>query len=196
MKVSDAYREANGFTPEKIADVMIGFYEKIDARSEEISQALEQSGQKLHCCPGCCGCCRDGLTMTQAEAAVIRKLFPDIGKEAPHAEGACPFLDDAGLCRIYRARPFICRTHGLPMRYFMTLREALEMSVIDEIPELHSEDEKIELRDICELSDLDVMALPDEHCWISEIAEAQLAAMDACTFGEAPRISMRSFFEK
>ena len=36
MKVSDAYREANGFTPEKIADVMIGFYEKIDARSEEI----------------------------------------------------------------------------------------------------------------------------------------------------------------
>ena len=196
MKISDAYREANGFTPEKIADVVIGFYEKIDARSAEIERKLEAGGQKLHCHPGCCGCCRDGLSMTQAEAVVIRKLFPDIGSAEPHPAGACPFLDDDGLCRIYRARPFICRTHGLPMRYLMTLRDALEMGVVETMPEGHSEDEKIELRDIFELSSLDVMALPEADCWTSEIAEAQLAAMDACTFGDAPRVSMRSFFEK
>ncbi|MBR4986154.1 MAG: YkgJ family cysteine cluster protein [Proteobacteria bacterium] len=196
MKVSDAYREANGFTPEKIADVMIGFYEKIDARCAEIERRIEREGVKLNCRPGCCGCCRDGLTMTQAEAAVIRKQFPDIGKALPHPQGACPFLDDDGLCRIYSARPYICRTHGLPMRYFLTLADALEMGMIEAIPEDHSPDQKIELRDICELNTLDVMDLPEEACWASEIAEAQLAAMDACTFGDAPRVEMRSFFEK
>lgn len=31
-------------------------------------------------------------------------------------EVACPLLDDAGGCRIYRFRPLMCRTFGLPIR--------------------------------------------------------------------------------
>jgi hypothetical protein len=30
--------------------------------------------------------------------------------------GRCAFLDDDGACTVYDARPFLCRTHGLPLR--------------------------------------------------------------------------------
>jgi len=33
----------------------------------------------------------------------------------PRAEG-CAALDAEGRCRIYAARPLVCRTHGVPVR--------------------------------------------------------------------------------
>lgn len=192
MKISQEYREANGFTPEKIVDTMMAFYQKIDALSVQITENLKQQGIELKCRPGCCGCCRDELTMTQAEAAVIRKLFPNIGLEKAHEKGCCPFLDEAGLCRIYAARPYICRTHGLPMRSFISAKDAEEMG----IPVGDSDQENFEIRDICDENDdlMDVMELPDSSCWTQGVAEAQIAAMDLCTFGKSERVKMRSFF--
>ena len=193
MKISEEYRRANGFTPEMIADTMMAFYDAVDARCEEILANLKASGITLKCRAGCCGCCSDGLSMTQAEASVIRKLFPDIGKELPHAEGACPFLDASGLCRIYRARPYICRTHGLPMRSLISAEEASEMGIACD----GSGQEAYEARDICEENEslADIMELPDESCWTVGVAEAKIAAMDLCTYGESKRIPMRNFFQ-
>ncbi len=174
----------------------MAFYEKIDERCEVVVKRLSASGHVLKCRAGCCGCCRDELTMTQAEAAVIRRLFPDIGKEKAHGEGACPFLDEAGLCRIYAARPYICRTHGLPMQILISASEASEMGI--EVPEVSEEsDASFELRDICEenTETVDVMGLSEEEMWNGSVAEAQIAAMDLCTYGESVRISMRSFFQ-
>ncbi|MBO4351122.1 MAG: YkgJ family cysteine cluster protein [Proteobacteria bacterium] len=196
MNVSQKYKEEHGFTPEKIADTMLALYARIDARSAEIEAKLAEKGIKLHCHAGCHHCCLDLLTVTQSEAAVIRKLFPNIGKEKPHAAGACAFLDDNGLCRIYAARPYICRTHGLPMRTVASYWEAVEMGVIEESPDADTE-ESFELRDICEFSEdaVDVENLEDACCWTSDVAESQLGMIELCTFGEEKRIPMRSFFE-
>jgi hypothetical protein len=36
--------------------------------------------------------------------------------EAGRADPRCPLLSDAGQCRVYDARPMICRSHGLPIQ--------------------------------------------------------------------------------
>lgn len=193
MKVSQEYKEANGLTPEKIAETMMTFYRAVDAHSQEILERLKEHGIELNCHAGCCRCCRDELSMTQAEAAVIRKYFPKIGQEKAHAVGACAFLDENGLCRIYEARPYICRTHGLPMRSWISAQEAVEMGLAsdDEVQE------ECEVRDICDVNEncLDIMEIPDDACWTVGVAEAKIVAMDLCTFGECNRVFMRSFFQ-
>ena len=195
MNVSSEYKKEHGFTPEKIADTVIAFYEKIDALSAHIEAQLAEKGMKLACKAGCCHCCRDDLTLTQAEASVIRKLFPNIGKEKPHASGACAFLDDKGLCRIYAARPYVCRTHGLPLHLVVPRDEAVELGMVN--PEDVPEDAEIEFRSICEVNRdrVDVEALPGGMVFASDIAETQLGLMELCTFGESGRVTMRSFFE-
>ena len=128
--------------------------------------------------------------MTQAEAAVIHKLFPNIGNEKPHEPGACPFLDEHGLCRIYIARPYICRTHGLPMRWLQ------ETETSDDTDSSGIEDDTVEQRDICEHNDacIDLLSISPDLCWNSDVAEMQLAIMNIYTYNTQTRIPMRSFF--
>jgi uncharacterized protein len=78
---------------------------------------------EITCHPGCDACCRhlsvfavEGAALAEAlralpepEAAVIRETAV-----SATAEGSCPLLKN-GLCLLYRARPIICRTHGLPL---------------------------------------------------------------------------------
>lgn len=33
-----------------------------------------------------------------------------------HLDPRCPLLDEAGRCKVYAARPLICRSHGLPIQ--------------------------------------------------------------------------------
>lgn len=195
MDISEEFRQSHGFTPEKIADTVMAFYEKIDALCADIENRLAEKGLKLSCRAGCCHCCQDNLTMTHAEAAVIKKLFPNIGGEKPHSVGACPFLDDSGLCRIYAARPYVCRTHGLPMHLSVPKNEAVSLGMVD--PEDIPDDAEVEFRSICDLNqdNIDVESLPDNMVLTSEIAETQLGLMELCTFGNAGRVSMRAFFE-
>ena len=176
MELSEEYKKAHGLTPELVADTLIAFYQKVDEATEKIQENLKNQGICLNCKPGCCHCCQDDLTMTPAEAAVIKKLFPDLKHQKPHAKGLCPFLDDQGLCRIYEARPYICRTHGLPLRWI-------------------SEDGN-EQRDICEINEscADILTLPQESCWNSDTAEMQLSLINLCTYGDYARVSMRDFF--
>lgn len=182
MNLSEEYKKSHGLTPETIADTVIQFYQKVDEASDRLLQNLRKNNINLNCKKGCCHCCQDNLTMTQAEAAVIHKLFPNIGTESPYPVGKCPFLNDDGLCRIYPARPYICRTHGLPMKWIEDTDDA--------------ETSPLEQRDICELNDdcLDILQLPSDLCWNSETAETQLAIMNICTFNDQKRIPMRAFF--
>lgn len=63
-------------------------------------------------------CCQFKLTgrtpfLTKAEALVAAQAFRATGRtklKLPDS-GACPMLDPAGKCLIYRDRPFGCRTH-------------------------------------------------------------------------------------
>ena len=174
--ISLAYREAHGLTPQKIAETMCAFYEEVAAMCARVETQLAESGIRLKCHAGCCACCQDGLTMTQAEQAVIRKLYPEIGLEGPHGAGQCAFLDDAGKCRIYEARPLKCRTFGLPLVW---------------------QGEAGDTRDICELEadSVDVQALPSHALCRPELADTKLGIMEIATFGTLKRVSMRSFFE-
>jgi Fe-S-cluster containining protein len=72
----------------------------------------------LHCAPGCAQCCIGGLSVLSVEAFAIQEHLDAHGLAAG-GEGpadACVFLDDVGRCKIYAARPVVCRTQGLPIR--------------------------------------------------------------------------------
>ena len=74
----------------------------------------------LACRPGCHDCCTE-LSVSAVEYAAIFEDLRAAGVTAdalPSAElgAACSFLT-GGLCGIYRFRPLICRTHGLPVAF-------------------------------------------------------------------------------
>jgi hypothetical protein len=73
---------------------------------------------RTQCRNGCASCCVDDLTVFAVEAEAIQRGFGELLREGtPHVEGACAFLDEAGGCRVYAQRPYVCRTQGLPLRW-------------------------------------------------------------------------------
>ncbi|TMQ18329.1 MAG: hypothetical protein E6J91_08330 [Deltaproteobacteria bacterium] len=77
----------------------------------------------MQCDTGCSDCCHVRLTITAVEAAAIRAhvtTWPaerrrHLGGGQPQTE-FCAALDAAGRCKIYEARPLVCRSHGVPIR--------------------------------------------------------------------------------
>lgn len=99
-------------------------YRQLVARVDELCGRIEQAfRERIVCRRGCDGCCRhlalfrvEGVALAlalaeqpEAEAEAIRER----ARRATDA-GPCPLLKD-GECLLYRARPIICRTHGLPL---------------------------------------------------------------------------------
>jgi Fe-S-cluster containining protein len=83
-------------------------------------------GDGITCHAGCDDCCRRRFSVTAIEAEVIAELvatLPDatrdaLAERALHGDaGVCAALDPDGRCAVYAARPVICRTHGLPIRF-------------------------------------------------------------------------------
>jgi hypothetical protein len=101
---------------------------RVDDHAERITEAWAES---LACRSGCAGCCQRSLSVSAVEAASIRCWIQEHGLAPREGEGACfispltivdpdqaepcAMLDSGGACRIYPARPIICRTHGLPV---------------------------------------------------------------------------------
>ena len=94
--------------------------EKIDLRAATIHR---QWGRHMACRKGCDHCCRH-IAVFPVEAANlyralskapagVRAAIRERARAAP-ADGPCPLLD-SGACRLYDARPVICRTQGLPL---------------------------------------------------------------------------------
>jgi uncharacterized protein len=79
-------------------------------------------GADMQCGSGCSDCCHVRLSITEVEAAAIRELvasWPADQRRAlaePGSPEHCAALDPAGRCRIYAARPLVCRSHGAPIR--------------------------------------------------------------------------------
>jgi Fe-S-cluster containining protein len=82
---------------------------------EHIAHLGAIHGEHLACRPGCCSCCVN-LTVFAVELYAIAGQLAEagIGEVAFDLRATCGWLDK-GLCRIYAARPIICRTHGLPV---------------------------------------------------------------------------------
>jgi Fe-S-cluster containining protein len=137
-------------------------------------------GARLHCRRGCSACCVDGITVFAVEAERIRAHNETLlAGGAPHAAGACAFLDDEGACRVYADRPYVCRTQGLPLRWIDEARGA-------------------ELRDICPLNEAGepLERLPESSCWTLGETEARLAELQRAFGAEGERVALRALFER
>lgn len=89
---------------------------RVDVQSTSLK---ELHGRDITCRPGCTSCCRN-LSVFPVEFHAIKQAMTRAGMGTgtltfdPSAR--CGFLH-GGLCRIYRFRPIICRTHGLPILF-------------------------------------------------------------------------------
>jgi uncharacterized protein len=98
-----------------------GFFARVHARH----------GDDMQCGSGCADCCHTRLTVTGVEAHAIAELVGEMPAEAraelaalaarPVGDVAgggvrCAALGDDDRCRIYAARPIVCRSHGAPIR--------------------------------------------------------------------------------
>ena len=100
--------------------------DELTAKVEAFFARVEaRHGGDMQCRTGCSDCCRVRLSVTSVEAAAIRAevaAWPEARRRAlaePAAgddAGGCAALDAAGRCRIYAARPLVCRSHGAPIR--------------------------------------------------------------------------------
>ncbi len=164
-------------------DRLAELYAEIDARAGALHARLESC---LVCRRGCSDCCQDDLTVLEIEAAWIlahRHRWADPAGD-PHPPGRCAFLDDTGACRIYRWRPYVCRTQGLPLRWCDESGEEAGRSTCP----LNEDEMGRRGRSLAGLTPGD--------CWTLGEFEARLASLQAEATGEfAPRrIRLRSLF--
>ena len=154
-------------------------YQEVDRAAAALA---ERHRERLRCGRGCHACCVDGLRVFEVEAERIRSSHPALVESGlPHPPGGCAFLGDAGECRIYPDRPYVCRTQGLPLRW-------LEES---------SPTEVVEHRDICPLNEAGepIEALPAEACWTLGPFEDRLRRLQqAADAGGGRRVALREIF--
>jgi len=159
----------------------------IDRRAAELTGV---HAGRLQCGLGCSGCCDDDLTVWRAEAERILDEFGDVLATAgAHPVGRCAMLDEAtGGCRVYAARPYVCRTQGLPLKF------------VDEHPETG---ELVEFRDICPLNDgpahEPLEEIDSDACWEIGPMEQRLAHAEVVRAGsmdQMERVRLRDLFQK
>lgn len=162
-------------------DLLRVLHEEVDNLADKLAL---RHGPRLKCRMGCTPCCTDGLTVFEVEAERIRRGHAALlENDRPHPVGACAFLDQEGACRIYEDRPYVCRTQGLPLRWF-------------------EEDERgrtVEYRDICPLNEEGpaLEELPEDDCWTIGPTEAHLAQLQRRDAGdELKRVALRDLFRR
>jgi uncharacterized protein len=90
-----------------------------------VAAVLHRESRAIACGPGCSSCCPAGLTLAPVEAAALGAALGvredavlGLAGKGPLAwTGPCALLGPDRLCTAYEARPLVCRTHGLPIRF-------------------------------------------------------------------------------
>jgi len=162
----------------QIREALAELHADVDRRAAEL-EALH--AKRLRCGRGCASCCVDGLSVFEVEADGIREAHADLLRDgAPHSEGACAFLDGEGACRIYEERPYVCRTQGLPLRFFADSDAGTT----------------VEYRDICPLNEEGpaIEELPPDACFTLGTFEGRLAALQRRASGDTRRVELRALF--
>jgi hypothetical protein len=156
-------------------------YAEVDDRARTLAA---KHVDRLQCTRGCAQCCVDDLTVLEVEAVHIQRHHAELLRNAtPHSTGACAFLSEDDACRIYRERPYVCRTQGLPLRWFD-----------------QAGGEPVERRDICPLEEAGppITELADRDCWLLGPYEARLAELqqrlDGAAGAPGHRVALRSLF--
>lgn len=93
-------------------------YRQLRSLADDISESLTAiHGENIVCRKGCCGCCVNLSVFPVEFNSILDELRSDGVEKLEFDESAsCGFLKD-GLCSIYKYRPLICRTHGLPIAF-------------------------------------------------------------------------------
>jgi Fe-S-cluster containining protein len=118
---------------------------RVDAKFDEIRSHYPK---EFECRLGCHSCCKPALTVNAIERASLAQFLRErpalveelraLEKENPHKGKRCSMLSAAGECRVYEARPMVCRSHGAPLQFRM--------------PEPSAPDENARARDVCPLN--------------------------------------------
>lgn len=96
---------------------------RVDAFAAEVAA---RRAADVKCRAGCDGCCKVELSVSPVEAESVRRhlrVLPAdvrarVTERARHGlRHRCVMLEGDGTCAIYAARPLVCRTQGLPLRY-------------------------------------------------------------------------------
>lgn len=168
-----------GSTPDDVLLELRALHARVDADAARLEQ---RHSARLVCARGCSGCCLDDLTVFDVEAERIRLEYAEVLAQLPHPAGACAFLDDEGACRVYGARPYVCRTQGLPLLHF---HENAAEDIVEE-------------RSICELNaeggPLDQIDMDD--CWLIGPIELELQKLQESATGDQRRTALRNMFEQ
>ncbi len=101
-------------------------YRQLVSRVDELCAGIEHALQdQITCSEGCSTCCIS-ITIFPVEAAALREALEALPEKetasirrhvAEYAsEKHCPLLHN-NRCLLYKARPIICRTHGLPILF-------------------------------------------------------------------------------
>jgi hypothetical protein len=87
------------------------------------ARVTDRHGADMQCATGCSDCCHVQLSITPVEAAAIRAhvlAWPTERRRelasVPTGNDRCAALDSAAKCKVYDARPLVCRSHGVPIR--------------------------------------------------------------------------------
>jgi hypothetical protein len=167
--------------PDDALRALARLHADVDAQAAALAA---HHGRRLACARGCSACCVDGLRVFTVEAEVIRRAAGDLlAAGEAHAPGACAFLDAEGACRVYAARPYVCRTQGLPLRWTAPGDDGAP----------------VELRDVCELNLRDdgppLEQLDEADCWTLGPAEARLRSIERdFSRGRPRRVALRALF--
>lgn len=167
------------YSPE-ILDALKQFYSALDSHVHSIE---EKNKSRINCKKGCFSCCKDDLEVFGIEAEYIRKNQQEFLKtNSPAPIGACAFLNEEGACRIYDSRPFVCRTHGVPIAYLQ-----------------EDEEGEFELRDICPLNEEGepLEELPEEKLFQNSSWEEKIVILQLMVDkGKMDRVILRNLFDK
>jgi uncharacterized protein len=152
-------------------------HDQVDESADDLDLRLED---RLSCGPGCPDCCVDELTVFEIEALRIRTEYPQVLTQSPGPAGRCAFLDEKDRCRVYEARPYVCRTQGLPLRWM----EETEYGWV-------------EFRDICPINDSDepIESLDPGHCFTLGPVEEKLRELQMELSGELTRVKLREMLQ-
>ncbi len=105
-------------------------YAQLVARVDAFfSDVASRCADAIACQPGCDGCCQVQLTLSPVEAASLAAYVGQLDAESrdrlrkrlaealDEENTRCAMLDRSGQCLVYPARPLVCRSQGLPLRY-------------------------------------------------------------------------------
>lgn len=92
-------------------------YQQFIAKVDELTEKLSELHKShMQCRKGCDLCCMNYRIFPVEYFAIQQSLKEQPVETKASQDDSCIFLQDH-ICQVYAHRPFICRTHGLPLLY-------------------------------------------------------------------------------